>query len=120
MAGRPARLSGFPVLVRSQARRRRTQEAADSDRRRASESARDASYEQADHEHAREDPGREDELELLIAQVREARERLGRLIATLRADRPDWKDREQRWARWRTEAKRRLEGSTSDPKVKVH
>lgn len=115
MAGRPARLSGFPVLVRSQARRRRSQEAAYSDRRRESESARDAS-----DEHAREDPGREDELERLIAQVREARERLARLIATLRAERPDWKDREQRWTRWRTEAKRRLEGNAPDPKNQVH
>lgn len=116
MAGRPARLSGFPVLVRSQARRR-TQEAADSDRRRESKSPRDASYEQADREHAREDPAREDELERLIALVREARERLARLIATLRAERPDWKDREQRWGRWRTETKRRLEGNAPGPKV---
>ena len=116
MAGRPARLSGFPVLVRSRSRRRGTQGAAGPARR--DEPGWDPGERQAGQEHAGEDPARKDELARLIVQVREARERLARLIASLRAERPDWKEREQRWARWRTETKRRAE--SNPPAAKIH
>ena len=104
MAGRPARPPGFLVPVRSQARRRGSQESADSDRRRQ-------------FERAGEDSAREDELARLIAQVREARERLVRLIVTLRDGRPNWGEREQRWTQWRRDTERRVQGNPPAPRI---
>jgi hypothetical protein len=45
----------------------------------------------------------EDELARLIDEVREARERLSRLIATIKSERRGWDEREQRWERWRSQ-----------------
>src|SRR6476620_1684599 len=45
----------------------------------------------------------EDELAWLIAEVREARERLSELIATIKSERAGGEDREQRWERWRSQ-----------------
>ena len=39
----------------------------------------------------------EDELARLIAEVREARERLSDLIAAIKSERAGWDEREQRW-----------------------
>ena len=44
----------------------------------------------------------EDELARLIEEVREARERLARLIATIKSERAGWDEREQRWEHWRS------------------
>ncbi|MDQ3346935.1 MAG: hypothetical protein M3545_03115 [Acidobacteriota bacterium] len=117
MAGRPARPPGFLVPVRSQARRRGSQESAGSDRRRQFERAGDACREHAGQEDAGEDSAREDELARLIAQVREARERLVRLIATLRAGRPNWGEREQRWTQWHRDTERRVQGNPPAPRI---
>jgi hypothetical protein len=46
---------------------------------------------------AREHDKDEDELERLIDEVREARERLSHLIATIKSERAGWGGREQRW-----------------------
>src|SRR3954453_8832369 len=45
----------------------------------------------------------EDELVRLIAEVREARERLSDLIAAIKSDRAGWDEREQRWEHWRSQ-----------------
>jgi hypothetical protein len=45
----------------------------------------------------------EDELERLIAEVREGRERLSDLIETIKSERAGWDEREQRWERWRSQ-----------------
>jgi hypothetical protein len=44
-----------------------------------------------------------DELARLIAEVRQARERLSDLIATIKSERVGWDEREQRWERWRSQ-----------------
>ncbi|MEN3339861.1 MAG: hypothetical protein V7647_3537 [Acidobacteriota bacterium] len=45
----------------------------------------------------------EDELARLLDEVRDARERLSRLIAAMKAERAGWQEREQRWERWRSQ-----------------
>jgi len=45
----------------------------------------------------------EDELARLVDEVREARERLSRLITTIRSERAGWNEREQQWERFRSQ-----------------
>jgi hypothetical protein len=45
----------------------------------------------------------EDELARLVEQVREARERLSRLITAVQAERTAWDEREQWWESWRSQ-----------------
>ena len=113
MAGRPARprrRDPFPVLVqfRRGEGRRSGGDGNPSD-------AANVGIDDAEPQDA--DPAREEDLERLIAQVREARERLSALIGTIRADRPDWEERAQRWKRLQTEIRCRGPYDPSKPKV---
>ena len=113
MAGRPARpprRDPFPVLVRF-GRGEGRRGPADGN----PSNATNVGIEDAEPQDA--DPAREEDLERLIAQVREARERLSALIGTLRADRPDWEERAQRWKRWQTETLRRAPYDPRKPNV---
>jgi hypothetical protein len=59
----------------------------------------------------------DEKLAHLISEVREARERLSRLIETIKADRAYWTDREQRWGRLREEVRRLHKHQPGDTKV---
>ena len=108
----------FRVLVRTPERR-----AGEHDRHRGGEDppqVRDPSNPIAEHDSgAREDGLDREELELarLIGQVREARQRLSRLIDTIKADRARWPEREQRWGRLREEVRRFHQNHSTDTKV---